>query len=153
MLAVDLMMHRDDHALGVREALTWSVIWIAVSIAFGGIVWVTLGHEAGASYYAGYVIEKSLSVDNLFVFALLFQFFAVPVEYQHRVLFWGVIGALVFRAIFIATGAALLSTFHWMFYAFGAFLVFSGVKLARSDEMGMDPDANPVLKFLRRRIR
>jgi tellurite resistance protein TerC len=124
-----------------------------VSIAFGGIVWATLGHEAGASYFAGYVIEKSLSVDNLFVFALLFQFFVVPVELQHRVLFWGVIGALVFRAIFIAAGAALLSSFHWMFFAFGAFLIFSGVKLARSDEMGMDPEANPVLKFLRRRIR
>ena len=153
MLAVDLMMHRDDHALGVREALTWSVIWIAVSIAFGGIVWATLGHEAGAAYFAGYVIEKSLSVDNLFVFALLFQFFKVPAIYQHRVLLWGVIGALVFRAIFIATGAALLSTFEWMFYLFGAFLIYSGVKLARSNEIGMDPDRNPVLMFLRRHVR
>jgi tellurite resistance protein TerC len=153
MLAIDLLLHRDDHAPTIREALTWSIVWIAVSIAFGGIVWVTLGHEAGASYFAGYVIEKSLSVDNLFVFALLFQFFAVPVEYQHRVLFWGVIGALAFRAIFIATGAALLSTFHWMFYLFGAFLVFSGVKLAHSNEMGMDPERNPVLKFLRGHLR
>jgi TerC family integral membrane protein len=153
MLAVDLSMHRDDHAPSIREALAWSIVWIAVSIAFGGIVWGTLGHEAGASYFAGYVIEKSLSVDNLFVFALLFQFFAVPVEHQHRVLFWGVIGALAFRAMFIATGAALLSTFHWMFYVFGAFLVYSGVKLARSDEMAMDPEANPVLRFLRRHVR
>jgi tellurite resistance protein TerC len=153
MLAVDLLMHRDDHAPTIREALTWSIIWIAVSLAFGGIVWATLGHEAGASYYAGYVIEKSLSVDNLFVFALLFQFFKVPVIYQHRVLFWGVIGALVFRAIFIATGAALLSTFEWMFFLFGAFLIYSGVKLARSNEIGADPDRNPVLKFLRRHMR
>ena len=153
MLAVDLLFHRDDHAPTLTEALVWSIVWIAVSIAFGGIVWLTLGHEAGASYFAGYVIEKSLSVDNLFVFALLFSFFAVPIELQHRVLFWGVIGALVFRAIFIATGAALLSTFHWMFYLFGAFLVFSGVKLARSDEMGMDPEQNPVLRILRRRVR
>jgi tellurite resistance protein TerC len=153
MLSVDLFLHRDDHPPTLREALTWSIVWIAVSVAFGGIVWTTLGHEAGASYFAGYLIEKSLSVDNLFVFALLFQFFAVPIAYQHRVLFWGVLGALVFRAIFIAGGAALLSNFHWMFYLFGAFLVFSGVKLARSDAMGIDPEANPVLKFLRRRMR
>src|SRR5262245_56731671 len=153
MLAVDLLMHRDDHAPSIKEALGWSIVWIAVSLAFGGIVWGTLGHEAGASYFAGYVIEKSLSVDNLFVFALLFSYFAVPLELQHRVLFWGVIGALVFRAIFIAAGAALLSNFEWMFFVFGAFLVYSGVKLARSDEIGSDPEANPVLKFLRRRVR
>jgi TerC family integral membrane protein len=153
MLAVDLFLHRDDHPPTLREALAWSMVWIAVSLAFGGIVWATLGHEAGAAYFAGYVIEKSLSVDNLFVFALLFHFFAVPAAYQHRVLFWGVIGALGFRAIFIATGAALLSTFHWMFYLFGAFLIFSGVKLARSDEMAMHPEANPVLKFFRRHVR
>ena len=153
MLAVDLLMHRDDHAPSIREALGWSIVWIAVSLAFGAIVWGTLGHEAGASYFAGYVIEKSLSVDNLFVFALLFSYFSVPIELQHRVLFWGVIGALVFRAIFIAAGAALLSQFEWMFFVFGAFLVYSGVKLARSDEMGTDPEANPVLKFLRRRVR
>src|SRR6266576_3554275 len=153
MLSVDLFLHRDDHPPTIREALAWSIVWIAVSLAFGGIVWATLGHEAGAAYFAGYVIEKSLSVDNLFVFALLFQFFAVPIKYQHRVLFWGVIGALGFRAIFIATGAALLSNFHWMFYLFGAFLIFSGVKLARSNELGMEPERNPVLKLLRRRMR
>ena len=153
MLAVDLFLHRDDHPPTLRESLTWSIVWIAVSLLFGGIVWLTLGHEAGASYFAGYVIEKSLSVDNLFVFALLFSYFSVPIELQHRVLFWGVIGALVFRAIFIAAGAALLSQFEWMFFVFGAFLVYSGVKLARSDEIGTNPEANPVLRLLRRRMR
>ena len=153
MLAVDLFLHSDDHPPTLRESLTWSIVWIAVSLLFGGIVWLTLGHEAGASYFAGYVIEKSLSVDNLFVFALLFSYFSVPIALQHRVLFWGVIGALGFRAIFIAAGAALLANFHWMFFVFGAFLVYSGVKLARSDEIGTNPEANPVLKLLRRRMR
>ena len=153
MLAVDLVLHRNAEAMSTREALTWSAVWITISVAFGGVVWATLGSEAAGSYYAGYLIEKSLSVDNLFVFALLFQFFAVPAAYQHRVLFWGVIGALVFRAIFIVAGAALLGAFHWMFYLFGAFLIYSGFKLLRSSEMGVHPERNPVLQFLRRRFR
>ena len=153
MLAVDLMMHRDAHAISTREALTWSGVWIAIALAFGGVLWATLGGEAAGSYYAGWLIEKSLSVDNLFVFALLFSFFAVPVEYQHRVLFWGVLGALVCRAAFIFAGAALLDSFHWMIFVFGAFLVFTGVKLLRSSEIGVSPDRNPVLRLMRRRVR
>ena len=153
MLAVDLFFHRDEHVLSTREALTWSLIWIVISLAFGGVLWATLGSEAAGSYYAGYLIEKSLSVDNLFVFALLFQFFAVPVRYQLRVVFWGVIGALVCRALFIFAGAALLDSFHWMTYLFGAFLVFTGVKLFRSTELGVDPERNRVLRFMRRRVR
>ena len=153
MLAVDLFLHRDDHAPSIREALTWSIVWIAVSVAFGGIVWATLGHEAGASYFAGYVIEKSLSVDNLFVFALLFQFFVVPIELQHRVLFWGVIGALVFRAIFIAAGAALLASFHWMFFVFGAFLVSRRCAWPRAaTRWGWTRIRTRSCKFLRRRV-
>jgi tellurite resistance protein TerC len=153
MLAVDLLLHRDAHEIQTREALTWSAIWVAIALAFGGVLWATLGSEAAASYYAGWLIEKSLSVDNLFVFALLFSFFAVPVRYQHRVLFWGVLGALVFRAIFICAGAALLESFHWMIFAFGAFLVFTGIRLLRSSEIGVSPDRNPVLKLMRRRVR
>jgi tellurite resistance protein TerC len=153
MLAVDLMMHRDAHAIGTREALTWSGVWIAIALAFGGVLWATLGGDAAGSYYAGWLIEKSLSVDNLFVFALLFSFFSVPVEYQHRVLFWGVLGALVCRAAFIFAGAALLDSFHWMIFVFGAFLVFTGVKLLRSSEIGVSPDRNPVLRLMRRRVR
>ena len=153
MLAVDLLFHRDAHAISTREALTWSGVWVTIALLFGVVMWATLGSEAAGSYYAGWLIEKSLSVDNLFVFALLFQFFAVPVELQHRVLFWGVLGALVCRAAFIFAGVALLDSFHWMIYLFGAFLVFTGVKLFRSDEIGVSPDRNPVLKFMRRRVR
>jgi tellurite resistance protein TerC len=153
MLAVDLMMHRDAHVISTREALSWSAVWIAIALAFGGVLWVTLGGDAAGSYYAGWLIEKSLSVDNLFVFALLFSFFSVPVEYQHRVLFWGVLGALVCRAAFIFAGAALLDSFHWLIFVFGAFLVFTGVKLLRSSEIGVSPDRNPVLTLMRRRVR
>jgi tellurite resistance protein TerC len=153
MLAVDLLLHRDAHEIKTREALTWSAIWIAIALAFGGVLWATLGPHAAGEYYAGWLIEKSLSVDNLFVFALLFSFFAVPVRYQHRVLFWGVLGALVFRAIFIFAGAALLESFHWLIYIFGAFLVFTGIRLLRSTEIGVSPDKNPVLKLMRRRVR
>jgi len=147
------MMHRDAHAIGTREALTWSGVLIAIALAFGGVLWATLGSDAAGSYYAGWLIEKSLSVDNLFVFALLFSFFSVPVEYQHRVLFWGVLGALVCRAAFIFAGAALLDSFHWMTFVFGAFLVFTGLKLLRSSEIGVSPDRNPVLRLMRRRVR
>jgi len=153
MLAVDLLLHRDAHEIETREALTWSAIWVAIALAFGGVLWATLGPEAAGSYYAGWLIEKSLSVDNLFVFALLFSFFSVPTRYQHRVLFWGVLGALVFRAIFIFAGAALLESFHWMIFVFGAFLVYTGIKLLRSSEIGVSPDKNPILKFMRRRVR
>jgi tellurite resistance protein TerC len=153
MLMVDLLFHRDAHAIETREALTWSAVWIAIALAFGGVLWATLGSEAAGTYYAGWLIEKSLSVDNLFVFALLFSFFAVPVELQHRVLFWGVLGALIFRAGFIFAGAALLDAFHWTIYLFGGFLVVTGIRLLRSSEMGVSPDRNPVLKLMRRRVR
>jgi tellurite resistance protein TerC len=153
MLAVDLLFHRDAHAISTRVALTWSAVWIAIALLFGGVLWATLGSDAAGTYYAGWLIEKSLSVDNLFVFALLFSFFAVPVEFQHRVLFWGVLGALLFRAAFIFAGAALVDTFHWMTYLFGGFLVFTGIKLLRSSEMSVSPDRNPVLRLMRRRVR
>jgi tellurite resistance protein TerC len=153
MLALDLfVLHRDAHVVSFREAGTWSAVWVALGLAFGGLLWVWQGWGVAGEYYAGYLIEKSLSIDNVFVFALIFTYFAVPAKYQHRVLFWGVLGALVFRAIFIAAGAALLEEFHWMIYLFGGFLVFTGIKMWRTRDQHMDPGRNPVLRLMRRVI-
>jgi tellurite resistance protein TerC len=132
ILALDLFVfHREAHEVSFREATRFSVFWIAVGLALGGVIFAWQGPEAGGEYIAGYLIEKSLAVDNIFVFALIFGYFAVHAKYQHRVLFWGVVGALVFRAAFIAGGAALLENFHWMIYVFGGFLVFTGIRMAR----------------------
>ncbi|MFI7033196.1 TerC family protein [Microbispora rosea] len=152
MLAVDLFAHRRAHVVGVREALGWSGVWIALGLGFGVVVWLVWGPEAGGEYLAGYLIEKSLAVDNVFVIALLFSFFAVPRELQHRVLFFGVLGALVFRAGFIGAGAVLLDRFHWILYVFGAFLLYTGVKMARHSAIEVHPDRNPVLRAMRRLI-
>lgn len=150
MLAIDLLAHRKAHVVSVREAAVWSAVWVSLGLAFGGVVWWAYGAQAGGEYFAGYLIEKSLAVDNVFVFALIFTYFAVPREYQHRVLFYGVLGALVFRAIFIAGGAVLIENFAWILYVFGAFLVFTGWKMFthRNDEM--DPSRNPVLRLVKR---
>lgn len=151
MLAIDLLLHRKAHEVSLREAGVTSAIWIAIGLIFGVIVWTTMGAESGAEYYAAYVVEKSLSVDNVFVFALLFTYFAVPKEYQHRVLFFGVLGALVMRAVFIFAGSALVSQFSWILYLFGAFLVYTGIKLARSSgDDQVDPEKNFVLRWTRR---
>jgi tellurite resistance protein TerC len=154
MLALDLfVLHRDAHEVAFKEAAIWSGVWISLGLAFGALIWAWQGPQLAGQYYAGYLIEKSLSVDNVFVFALVFSYFAVPKQYQHRVLFWGVLGALVFRAIFIAAGAALLHEFHWMIYVFGAFLVFTGIKMWRSRDVHMDPGKNPVLRMMRQVVR
>ena len=151
MLAVDLLFfHREAHEVSLREAGIWSGIWIAISLIFGGIVWATLGHVAAGEYMSGYLIEKSLSVDNLFVFALLLNYFSVPLQHQHRLLYWGVIGALVARAVFIFAGVALLEAFHWTIYVFGALLVITGARMATHSETEVHPDRNPVLNLLRR---
>jgi tellurite resistance protein TerC len=150
MLAVDLFAHRRAHVVSVREAAVWSAVWVSLGLGFGVIVWGLYGAQAGGEYFAGYLIEKSLAVDNVFVFALIFTAFAVPRQYQHRVLFFGVLGALVFRAIFIAGGAALLDRFHWVLYVFGAFLVVTGWRMFRHRHDQTDPAANPVLKIVRR---
>jgi tellurite resistance protein TerC len=151
MLLVDLfVLHRDAHEVTMREAGLWSAVWVAMGLAFGGIVWAWQGPVAGGEYLAGYLIEKSLSVDNIFVFALIFSYFGVPAAFQHRVLFWGIFGALVFRAIFIAAGAALLDQFSWTIYLFGGFLVLTGIKMLRSDHSSIDPGRNPVLRLLGR---
>lgn len=150
MLAIDLLAHRTAHVVSVREAAAWSAVWVSLGLAFGAVIWWAYGAQAGGEYYAGYLIEKSLAVDNVFVFALIFTYFAVPREYQHRVLFYGVLGALVFRAIFIAGGVVLIENFAWILYVFGAFLVFTGWKMFthRNDEM--DPSRNPVLRLVKR---
>jgi len=151
LLALDLFVfHRDAHEVSFGEATKFSIFWIALGLAFGGLVFVWMGPEAGGEYLAGYLIEKSLAVDNIFVFALIFSYFAVPAKYQHRVLFWGVVGALVFRAIFIAGGAALLENFHWMIYVFGGFLVFTGIKMAMHRDLEVHPERNPALRLFKR---
>ena len=151
MLVVDLfVVHRDAHAVTVREAAIWSAIWVGLALAFGGVIWMWMGPAAGGQYLAGYLIEKSLSIDNVFVFALIFAAFAVPDRYQHRVLFWGVLGALVFRAFFIAAGITLLERFHWTLYVFGAFLVITGIRMAIARDRHIDPSRNPVLRAMRR---
>jgi tellurite resistance protein TerC len=153
LLALDLFVfHKDAHEVSFREATKFSVFWIVLGLAFGGVIFWSQGAKAGGEYLAGYLIEKSLAVDNIFVFALVFGAFAVPAKYQHRVLFWGVLGALVFRAGFIAGGAALLDSFHWMIYVFGAFLVFTGVKMARHRNQEMHPERNPALRLFKRVI-
>ncbi len=152
MLALDLFAHRRAHVVGVREAAAWTAVWVSLGLAFGGVVWWMYGPTAGGEYFAGFLIEKSLAVDNVFVFALIFGYFAVPRMYQHRVLFFGVLGALVFRAIFIASGAALLDRFHWVLYVFGAILLFTGWRMFRHRNHEMDLSANPVLRLARRLI-
>jgi tellurite resistance protein TerC len=152
MLAVDLLAHRKAHVVGVREAAAWSAVWVSLGLGFGAVVWATAGAQAGGEYLAGYLIEKSLAVDNVFVFALIFSYFAVPREYQHRVLFYGVLGALVFRAIFISAGVVLINQFAWILYVFGAFLVYTGWKMYRHRDEETDPSRNPVLRLARRYI-
>lgn len=151
LLALDLgVFHRKAHAVSVREALGWSAFWIALALGFNGWVWWTRGPAAGTEFLTGYLIEKSLSVDNIFIFLTLFSYFKVPAEYQHRVLFWGVLGALVMRGAMIAAGVALLERFDWIIYLFGGFLVLTGIQMARKPEGGLDPAKNPVVRLTRR---
>ena len=153
MLALDLgVFHRKAHGVRFREALAWSTVWVGLALAFNLLVYHWFGAQRGLEFLTGYLIEKVLSVDNIFVFVVIFSFFAVPAAYQHRVLFWGILGALVMRAVFILAGAALLQRFHWIVYAFGGFLVITGVKLLlhRGDEI--HPERNPVYRLFRRLV-
>ncbi|MFI6761882.1 TerC family protein [Micromonospora sp. NPDC050417] len=149
MLAVDLLLHRDNHVVGLREAGIWSGIWITAGLAFGVLLWGWQGSTAGTAYYASYLIEKTLSIDNVFVFALIFTYFAVPASYQHKVLFWGVVGALGFRLVFIFAGAELLRTFFWTAYIFGAFLIYTGYQMAFRHDRKVQPERNPVVRLIR----
>jgi tellurite resistance protein TerC len=152
-LLVDLLVfHRDAHAVTVREAGVTSALWITLGVAFGVGVWFVAGGDRGGEYFAGYLIEKALAVDNIFVFAVILAAFAIPPAQQHRVLFFGVLGALVLRAGFIAAGASLLSTFSWIMYVFGAFLVLTGVRLAMGKGHDIDPSRNPLVRFLQSRF-
>ena len=152
MLAVDLLGQRTAHVVTLREAAAWSAVWVATGLGFGLFVWNRFGAEAAGEYYAGYLIEKTLAVDNVFVFALIFTAFAVPPKYQHRVLFYGVVGALAMRAGFIAAGAALIERFAWVLYLFGAFLVFTGIQMFRHRNDHGDPANSRILTLTRRLI-
>jgi tellurite resistance protein TerC len=151
MLVLDLgVFHRRAHTVKFREALIWSVVWIAMAIAFAVVIYSWHGRTPSLEFVTGYVIELSLSVDNLFVFLLIFRYFQVPPGHQHKVLFWGILGALIMRAIFIAAGVGLIQRFHWIVYVFGAFLMYSGIKLFRQGEAEIHPEKNPVLRLFRR---
>lgn len=151
MLALDLgVFHRKAHEVALREALMWTGIWLGTAMAFLVGVYFYGGTEPGLEFLTGYLIELSLSVDNIFVFALVFSYFAVPSRYQHRVLFWGIIGALIMRALMIAIGAALIHRFHWVIYVFGAFLVLTGLRMLKHRGVDVDPEGNPVVKLARR---
>jgi len=154
LLAFDLgILHKDDKEIGVRESLLLSAGYISVALLFGAWVWWYLGAQSGMDYYTGFMIEKSLSMDNVFVIALIFSFFAIPRQYQHRVLFWGILGVIVLRAIMIGLGATLVSQFSWVLYIFGAFLIFTGIKMWIIADHVPDIANNPLLKFLKRHMR
>ena len=153
MLVLDLgVFHRKSHTVKYREALIWSVVWIALALIFAVVIYFWHGRTPSLEFVTGYVIELSLSVDNLFVFLLIFRYFQVPPGHQHKVLFWGILGALIMRAIFIAAGVGLIQRFHWVVYVFGAFLVYSGFKLLRQGEAEIHPEKNPVLRLFRRLV-
>jgi tellurite resistance protein TerC len=151
LLALDLgVFHRKSHEVKIKEALIWSAVWITMALVFNYLVYLYMGKVKALEFLAGYLIEKSLSVDNLFVFIMLFSYFNVEPRYQHKVLFWGILGALVMRAIFIFAGVALLNNFHWLIYIFGAFLVFTGFKMLSQGEANVDPDKNPLVRIFKR---
>ena len=154
LLAFDLgVLHNDDHEIGVRESLLLSAGYVSVALLFGAWVWWYLGPQSGMDYYTGYMIEKSLSMDNVFVIALIFGFFAIPRQYQHRVLFWGILGVIVLRAIMIGLGATLVNQFSWVLYLFGAFLIFTGIKMWIIADHMPDIANNPLLKYLKQHLR
>ncbi len=147
-----LIVHRKPHAISMKEASIESAVWITIGLGFTLVILSWQGGQAAGEYLAGYLIEKSLSIDNVFVWAVILNYFAVPAAYQYRVLFWGIFGALVFRAIFIFAGVALIDTFDWVLYVFGAFLIFTAFKIARHDNAEIHPEDNPVLKIFRRLV-
>jgi tellurite resistance protein TerC len=153
MLALDLgVFHRQAHVVGVREAAIWSVVWVSLALAFNGWLAASFGAQRGLEFLTGYLIEKALAVDNIFVFLVVFASFKVPAAYQHRVLFWGIFGALLMRALFIFAGAALLMRFHWIMYLFGAFLLLTGVKLLLQRETEPHPEHNPLFRLFTRLV-
>ncbi|MDM8008290.1 MAG: TerC family protein [Phycisphaerae bacterium] len=153
MLALDLgVFHRKSHRVSLKEALVWTAVWVVLALLFNVGLWRWRGSEPAMEFLAGYLIEKALSVDNIFVFVMIFNFFRVPASYQHKVLFWGILSALVMRAIFIAAGITLLEHFHWLIYVFGAFLIITGIKMAVVKDKEIHPERNPVLRLFRRLV-
>lgn len=151
MLALDLgVFHRQAHEVSIKEAGAWTALWIALAMVFNFGLYHYMGPEAGLQFLTGYLIEKALSVDNIFVFVLIFSYFNVPPRYQHRVLFWGILGALVMRGAMIGAGVALINQFHWIIYVFGAFLVFTGIRMATQTEHAIEPESNPVIRLVRK---
>ena len=153
MLALDLgVFQRESHAMTMREAIAWCVVWLVLALAFNGLLWWWRGPQAGQEFLAAYLVELCLSVDNVFVFILVFAYFKVAPRYQHRVLFWGIIGAVLMRAVFILVGVSVIARFHWILYLFGAFLVFTGVKMAlpKKDEEEIHPENNVVVRLFKR---
>lgn len=151
MLALDLgVFHRKSHEVTVKEALTWTSIWITLAMLFNLFVFYYFDKEKAVEFFTGYVIEKSLSVDNIFVIIMIFSYFNVPKTYQHKVLFWGILGALVMRVIFIFAGIELIHKFHWLIYIFGGFLIFTGIRMVTASDVKLDPEKNPLVKFVRK---
>ena len=151
LLALDLgVFHRKTRAVPVREALGWVSVWITLAVLFGAGIWHYMGRQSGLEFYAGYLVELALSVDNLFVFILIFGYFRIPPALQHRVLFWGILGALVMRGGMIGMGALLIAKFHWIVYVFGAFLIVTGIRMALQHDANIEPEANPVIRLVRR---
>ena len=154
MLFLDLKLFQTDDETEptTKESGTWVAVWVSLALIFGVALYFWQGGEIAAQYFAGYLIEYSLSVDNMFVFIVIFQYFSIPFKYQHRVLFFGILGALIFRGIFIAAGAALVRNFEWIIYIFGAFLIITAIRLAKSGGEDVHPEKNPILKFAQRRF-
>ncbi len=151
MLALDLgVFHRKSHEVSLREALTWTGVWIFLALVFNGILYYWKGQQQALEFFTGYLVEKALSVDNIFVFIMIFTYFQVPSKYQHKVLFWGIIGALIMRIIFIFAGAALIQKFHFTIYVFGALLIYTGYKMFFHNNTKIEPDKNPVIRFFKR---
>ena len=151
MLALDLgVFHRKAHAVSLKEASIWSVVWITLAMVFNAGLYLFAGPEPALQFFTGYLIEKSLSVDNIFIFVLLFTYFKVPAAFQHRVLYWGILGALIMRGTLIAVGVALIESFHWIIYLFGAFLIFTGIRMGFHKEIEVHPENDLLLKFIRR---
>ena len=151
MLALDLgVFHRTSHVIRIREALTWTAVWITLAMAFNVFVYSYLGKAKALEFFTAYLIEKSLSIDNIFVMIMIFAYFRVPDSYQHKVLFWGILGALVMRVIFIFAGIELIHRFHWLIYVFGGFLIFTGIRMVTSVDHQLEPEKNPLIKLARR---
>jgi len=151
MLALDLgIFHKTHHVVSVKEALIWSGIWIFFALCFNGFIFYIAGETKALEFLTGYLIEKALSVDNIFVFVLIFTYFQIPPKYQHKVLFWGIIGALIMRVIFIFAGVALLEKFHWTIYIFGSILIYTGIKMLNQSDKKIEPDKNPIIKIFKK---